>query len=63
MPEDDVDQVTLLQERVDRLEQAFINFAASAGAPDQYRVVLADLGLTPPEPVSGGSGFQRAAKR
>ena len=52
-----------LQERVDRLEQAFINFVASAAAPDQYRVALADLGLAPPAPVVSDGGFQRVVKR
>jgi hypothetical protein len=49
-------------DRLDRLEQALVTFASAAGAPDQYRQLLLDLGITPPAPVAS-SGFQQAAKR
>jgi hypothetical protein len=58
----DDDRYAELSARLDRLEQALVNFAAMVGAPDQYRQLLLDLGVTPPEPVAS-SGFQRQANR
>ena len=59
----DAEQVAAFMARVDRLEQAFVNFASSVGAPDQYRAALADLGLAPPAPAATGGGFQQKVGR
>jgi hypothetical protein len=50
---------------IDQLTQALVNFAAAVGAPDQYRLVLHDLGilgLSQPQAADPGAGFQRAVR-
>jgi hypothetical protein len=48
--------------RIDRLEQALVTFASTAGAPDQYRQVLIDLQVEVPAPVNRGGGFQQVVR-